>query len=83
MADASWPTIVAIPILLLASYLEWYWVWGALFVYWAVPAALSGEVFLVEPIERSTHPILFWIITAMWLGFGVWTIVADLSWRLA
>ncbi|MGI9487120.1 MAG: hypothetical protein ACR2RF_14830 [Geminicoccaceae bacterium] len=83
MADARWPTIIAIPILLVASYLEWYWVWGGLFVYWTVPAMLSGEVLLVEPITRSDHPILFWIIIAMWLGFGVWTIVADLSWRLA
>ena len=83
MADARWPTILAIPVLLIATYLGWYWVWGALFVYWAVPAVLSGEVFLVEPILRSDQPILFWIITAMWLGFGVWTIVADLSARFA
>ncbi len=83
MADLRWPTALAIPILLIATYLEWYWVWGVLFVYWAVPAVLSGEVFLVEPIMRSDHPILFWIITAMWLGFGIWTIVADLSARFA
>ncbi len=83
MADARWPTIMAIPTLLLATYLGWYWVWGVLFVYWAVPAVLSGEVFLVEPIMRSDDPILFWIITAMWLGFGIWTIVADLSARFA
>lgn len=83
MADVRLPTIIAIPILLIATYLEWYWVWGVLFVYWAVPAVLSGEVFLVEPIMRSDQPILFWIITAMWLGFGVWTIVADLSARFA
>ncbi len=83
MADLRWPTALAIPILLIATYLEWYWVWGLLFVYWAVPAVLSGEAFLVEPIMRSDHPILFWIITAMWLGFGIWTIVADLSLRLA
>jgi len=83
VADVRLPTIIAIPILLIATYLEWYWVWGVLFVYWAVPAVLSGEVFLVEPIMRSDQPILFWIITAMWLGFGVWTIVADLSARFA
>lgn len=83
MADARLPTIIAIPILLIATYLQWYWVWGVLFVYWAVPAVLSGEAILVEPIARSSHPILFWMITAMWLGFGALTIVADLSARFA
>lgn len=83
MTDARWPTIVAIPILLVTTYLGWYWVWGVLFVYWAVLAVLSGEVFLVEPIVRSSHPILFWVITVMWLGFGIWTVVADLSWRFS
>lgn len=77
------PTVIAIPVLLLATYKEWYWVWGLLFFYWALPGLRSGEAYLVEPIKRSRHPILFWTITAMWAGFGLWTIAVDLSWRLA
>ena len=80
---AKWPTVIAIPVLLLATWQEWYWVWGFLFLYWALPGLWSGQVYLLEPIERLRNPILFWIITAMWAGFGLWTIVADLGWRLA
>ena len=82
LSEVKWPTAIAIPILLLATYMAWYWVWGILFLYWAFPGLRSGEAYLVEPIERLRNPILFWIITAMWAGFGLWTIVADLAWRL-
>ncbi|MEM7221586.1 MAG: hypothetical protein AAF495_01315 [Pseudomonadota bacterium] len=83
METIKWPTAILLPVLLIATYFSWYWVWGLLFLYWALPAIRSGEAFLVEPIERASNPVLFWAITAMWAGFGVWTLVADLQWRLA
>ena len=83
LSNQRWLTIVAIPVLVIATFMSWYWIWGCLFLYWAVPALRSGEAFLVEPIQRLQNPVLFWIITAMWAGFGIWTIVADLHWRMA
>ena len=82
-SDMKWPTMIVLPILILATVMNWYWVWGCLFLYWAWPALRYGQVYLVEPIERSGNPTLFWIITAMWAGFGLWAIVADLSPRLS
>ena len=79
----KWPTLVALPLLILATVMSWHWIWGCLFLYWALPALRSGEVYLVEPIERARDPLLFWIITAMWAGFGLWWIVTDLLWRLS
>ena len=79
----KWPTLVALPLLILATVMNWYWVWGCLFLYWAWPALRSGEVYLVEPIRRAEDPLLFWAITALWAGLGVWAIVSDLSWRRA
>ena len=64
-----------------ATFLESYWPWGLLFLYWVAAGLRSGEAFLVEPIFRGRNPILFWSITAMWTGFGLWTLYADLVWR--
>ena len=83
ISNPKWLTAIAIPVLLIATYMNWYWIWGCLFFYWAIPGLRGGQAYLIEPVERSRNPALFWIITAMWAGFGVWTIVADLHWRLA
>ena len=76
-------TIAVFAALIAATWLDWYWPWGLLFIYWAIPGILSGEAFLVERILRARNPILFWLITGMWVVFGVWTIYADIAWRMA
>ncbi len=83
MRTIKWFTAASIAVLAIASYREWYWVWGLLFVYWASISARSGQAFVVETIERSGNPALFWLIVTMWGGFGVWYVWADLSWRFA
>lgn len=79
----KWPTLIALPVLVLATAMNWYWIWGCLFLYWAVPALRGGTAYLVEPIERDRDPLLFWLIVALWIGLGLWAVIADLSWRLA
>ena len=76
-------TVCVFVALLIATYYDWYWPWGLLFMYWAVPSLMTGEAFLIERVTRAQNPILFWLITGMWVGFGVWTVYEDLLWRLA
>ena len=83
MENVKWPTVVAIAVLMAATYFSWYWVWGVLFVYWAIVGLRTGDAFVVEPISRDENPVLFWLIVVMWAGLGVWSVVWDLSWRFA
>lgn len=83
MENIKWFTGIAIAALAVASYYEWYWLWGLLFAYWAAISMQGGQAFIVETIERADNPILFWLIVTMWGGFGIWYVWADLSWRLA
>lgn len=83
MDKIKWFTVLALVVLGVASYYEWYWVWGILFVFWAVTSIQGGQAFIVENISRRQNPVLFWLITVMWGGFGAWYVWADLSWRLA
>lgn len=83
MGQIKWPTVAALIILTLATVQEWYWVWGLLFVYWGIGGIRSGAAFVVEDISRAENPALFWLISAMWIGFGVFYVYGDLSVRLA
>lgn len=69
---------IALPVLLVAAVLEIYWLWGLLFLWWAVPAIMTGQTALVFEISRETDPILFWAVTALWAVFGLMMIAASL-----
>ena len=74
----KWKTIVALIIVYCAVIFGWYWVWGLLFIMWTLPALYSGQTHLVEPINRSENPVLFWLIIATWIGLSVYMIAYDL-----
>lgn len=78
LKQQKWLTLIGLPILLLTTFSGFYSVWGLLFMYWGVVSIMSGEVYLLEPIEREIDPTLFWIISVMWIGFGAMYVIADL-----
>lgn len=75
-------TIAVFAALVVATIRDWYWLWGLLFLFWSIQGLRTGEVFLIEDIQREDHPVLYWLITAMWAGFGIWYVYADLVWRV-
>lgn len=78
LKDRKAPTVVVFVILLATTFTGYYSAWGVLFVYWSVLSLMSGEVFLIETIDRDENPVLFWAISIMWAGFGVLYFLADL-----
>ena len=72
-------TVFVLIALFVALYMNWSWPWGLLFIYWAVPSYLNGEAFLVGPISLKENPILFWIITILWIVLGVIMILSDVA----
>ncbi len=76
-------TVIVLVALLTATLLDWYWPWGLLFLYWVVVGLRQREAFLIERIAKGRNPILYWCINGMWTWFGLWTLYADLAWRLA
>lgn len=74
----KWLTLAALFFLLASTFSGYYSVWGALFVFWGVISIRSGEAFLLERINCDENPILFWIISAMWVAFGILYVLADI-----
>ena len=74
-----WLTLGALAIVVTAVVFNFQWLWGLLFLYWAVPALATGVTFLVEPIYRDQNPWLYWIIVTMWTGLSLALIGIDLA----
>ncbi|KIC17053.1 VOC family protein [Leisingera sp. ANG-DT] len=53
--------------------------WGVLFLLWSWPALRTGRADFIEPVRRSTHPLLFWGLTGTWIGLSLWAIAGALG----
>lgn len=77
LRQQKWLTLIGLPILMYTTFIGTYSVWGLLFVFWGLTSVKSGSVYLLEPIEREEDPALFWIISVMWIGFGLLYVLTD------
>ncbi len=75
------PTVVALVVLLAATALGWFWVWGVLFFYWAIVGIVAQQAFVVQTVRRRDSPVLFWVISVSWLALACLTILSSVfSW---
>lgn len=72
------PTVVALAVLLVATWIDWQWVWGVFFLYWAVLGIVTGQAFLLHTVDQDESPVLFWLISVTWLVLAVLVIFYDL-----
>jgi len=63
----KWKTILGLVLLLVAIAMNWMWVFGVLFILWALNDIATGETHFVERIQRGESPALFWVIVLLWL----------------
>ncbi len=71
-------TVLALAALLAATWVDWQWVWGVFFLYWAWGGIATGQAFMVRTIDRSESPALFWTISITWLVLSGMIIFYDL-----
>ncbi len=77
--NLKWKTALALLVIYLAVFMNWSWVWGVLFIMWTIPALYSGHTHFVEPIDRETDPVFFWLIVGTWIALSIFIIAFDLS----
>lgn len=69
---------IAFPVLVVAGFLGFYWIWGLMFLWWLVPTVMNGQAHLVFEVYREEDPILFWAVAVLWALFGLMMIAASL-----
>ncbi|MDE0370149.1 MAG: hypothetical protein OXK16_09535 [bacterium] len=78
MSRSKLPTVVALAALLIATWMDWQWVWGVFFLYWAVLGIMTGQAFVVRTVDQDESPLLFWLISVTWLVVAALSIFYDL-----
>ncbi|MCG8331382.1 MAG: effector binding domain-containing protein [Chitinophagales bacterium] len=65
-------TVLGLILLYLAILLNLEWVWGILFLIWVIPDLFSGITYFIEPVEKKSSPLLYWIIMISWLWMSLY-----------
>ena len=77
MSRARTANYIALPVLLVATLLGIYWVWGLLFIWWVIPTIMNGQAFLMFAVNHDEDPVLFWAIVVLWAVLGLMMIGAS------
>lgn len=68
-----WKSILALGLIGIGLYFDIYWIWGFIFILWALGDLKSGYTYLMEMIPRSESPVFYWVVVTMWLSMGIWS----------
>lgn len=48
-----------------------YWLFGFLFLIWAILDIRNRQTHLLDTIQRNENPILYWIVVITWFLFAI------------
>lgn len=64
------PTWIALVVVWFAVLMNQTWIFGILFLAWAIYDIATGESSFVQTVRRKAHPIAFWVVVLTWLAFA-------------
>ena len=64
------PTWIALLVVWLAVLVNQPWIFGLLFLAWAIYDIATGESSFVQTVTRKAHPVAFWLVVVTWLAFA-------------
>ena len=71
-SNIKWRSILGLILIYIALWFNWSWLWGVLFLFWAVAGILSDMTYFMEPIKKEENPILYWAINISWLLMAIY-----------
>lgn len=70
----KWKALSGLTLIGIGLVMDWYWIWGILFLIWAINDVRSKRTHLLEEVTRFETPILYWIIVVLWICFGIYAL---------
>ncbi len=72
---AKWKTWLALALLPLAFWFELFnFYFAALFLVWSIQGIKNRQAFYLDPVSRDESPVLFWIVTILWIALSLWSL---------
>lgn len=72
-----WKTLLGLGLILVELWLNTGVIWGVFMLLWAIMGINSGQTYILEILERKSHPILFWFTIHLWLLFAAFFFMSN------
>ncbi len=76
MKNTKFRTIIGLALLYTAVLFNIEWIWAILFLFWVIPDLFSGTTYFIEPVEKKSHPFLYWIIISSWIWMSIYMLAS-------
>lgn len=67
MMRQKWKALSGLGLIAIGLVMDWYWIWGILFLVWAINDVRSRRTHLLEDVTRAENPVLYWVIVVLWI----------------
>lgn len=74
--NIKWKSLIALALLPPSFYFNFINLYfAALFLVWSIQAIKYRNVFLLDNISEEENPVLFWIISILWILLSLWSLL--------
>ncbi|MEM6784106.1 MAG: VOC family protein [Bacteroidota bacterium] len=74
--DVKWKAVLGLILVAVAVLFSLDWVWGVLFLLWALADVRLGATHFIEVVERRRNPVVFWLIVGTWVSLAAYVLLA-------
>ncbi len=71
---SRWRSLLAIGAIAVGVVWDLAWVWGLLFLAWAIIDLRNRVTYLLDEIPRDRSPALYWTTIVLWFGLAFWSL---------
>lgn len=71
----KWRATIALLMIIVVIVFNITWMWAIIFMFWVIPDLMTGVTYLLEPVERDKHPILYWSIILVWILTSIYLVI--------
>ncbi len=72
-----WLSLIGLSLIAIELVLNSQFIWGLFGFIWVANNIRTNQTYILELLDRRTHPILFWITISLWIGLAAYFFTAN------
>lgn len=76
----KWKTYLGLILVLCGIFLSLEWIWGILFLFWAITDLVNGRTYFIEDVNKRSNPFTYWLVVTVWFILALLSFIPNYWW---